>query len=110
MHRAADAALSALRERFGGGAAAAAPSSPPPPARPPRCRVDCADLLLFDWSDADVIYMNVRAFPRSARAGRPLSVGRSVDSRPCVAARGAAAAAVAEGPAVRRRPQCALYQ
>ena len=61
LHAAADAVLARLRALFRGGAtnrtAADAPPPLPLPALLPTVAVHCADLLDFDWSHADVVYM-----------------------------------------------------
>lgn len=57
LHDAADAVLGRLRGRFEGVGAAS-----PLPAPLPECGAHCADLLLFDWSGADVIYMASTVF------------------------------------------------
>jgi hypothetical protein len=53
LHDAADAVLRRMRAHF----AVAGDGAPLLPAPLPECGAHCADLLQFDWSGADVIYM-----------------------------------------------------
>ena len=92
LHAAADAVLTRLRELFGGGGANSDTSStdslpaasPPLPAPLPVCAAHCADLLSFDWSGADVVYMASTIFTNevmqafSRKAAEKLAVGSRV--------------------------------